>query len=261
MNQSPNSSLWKLPLRLVKRVIQAAGFDIVRQGYADPSPTDVDAAFIKLLNDVRPFSMATKHRMAAMVDAVKYVVQAGVRGSIVECGVWRGANMMLAAYTLRNLGATDRDLYLYDTFEGMSPPTAEDIDYNGVAADLHLATQKKGTGVWCEASLEDVQANMTATGYSSDKIHFIKGMVENTIPAKLPGRIALLRLDTDWYESTKHELEHLYPLLEPGGALLIDDYGHWQGARQAVDEFFSKIGVVPLLSRIDSTCRCFVKPF
>lgn len=168
--------------------------------------------------------------------------------------------MMLAARTLLEIDVTDRELYLYDTFEGMPPPTEEDRDYNGISAEAQLLNQKKGTGVWCEASLDDVRSNMVSTGYPSERIHYVQGIVENTIPASLPVKIALLRLDTDWYASTKHELEHLYPLLEPGGVLLIDDYGHWQGARQAVDEYFAKIGTVPLLARIDSTCRCFVKP-
>jgi hypothetical protein len=216
--------------------------------------------FAKFIQEVRPYSMATKHRLASMIDAVRYVVEAKIPGAIVECGVWRGANMVLAARVLHELRAADRPLFLYDTFEGMSAPTPEDRDYTGVAAEQHLAAQEKGTGVWCEASLEDVRANMAATSYPAEHIHLIKGMVEHTIPDTIPDTIALLRLDTDWYASTKHELEQLYPRLQPGGVLIIDDYGHWQGARQAVDEYFSSIGVVPLLSRIDCTCRCFVKP-
>lgn len=252
--------LWKRLANSARRVVRSNRFEIVKTGFADPAPTDNDAKFLRLIEEIRPFSMATKHRMAAMIDAVRYVALAKIPGVILECGVWRGANMMLAARTLSSLGNTDRELYLYDTFEGMPPPTVEDRDYNGISAETQLSTQKKGTGVWCEASIEDVQANMSFTGYPSDRIHYVQGMVENTIPANMPDKIALLRLDTDWYASTKHELEHLYPLLEKGGVLLIDDYGHWQGARQAVDEYFAKSGMVPLLARIDSTCRCFVKP-
>lgn len=260
MSALPSSPIWRKPLQLFRQALRSAGFEIVRTGYADPAPTDADPKFQALIEDVRPFSMATKHRMAAMVDAVRYVTLAKIPGAIVECGVWRGANMMLAARILTDLGSTERDLYLYDTFEGMSPPTAEDKDYNGIPAEVQLSREEKGTGVWCEASIQDVQANMSATGYPAALLHYVKGMVEDTVPATLPGRIALLRLDTDWYASTKHELEHLYPLLEPGGVLLIDDYGHWQGSRQAVDEYFAKAGIVPLLTRVDSTCRCFVKP-
>jgi len=221
---------------------------------------DCDAKSLELIDEIRPFSMATKHRMAAMIDAVKYVALAKIPGVIVECGVYRGANMMLAARTLRELNVTDRELYLYDTFEGMPPPTDEDKEYTGVSAKSLMMTQEKGTGVWCDASIQDVRANMGSTGYPPDRIYYVQGMVENTIPTTIPDKIALLRLDTDWYASTKHELEHLYPLLETGGVLLIDDYGHWQGARQAVDEYFSNIGMIPLLARIDCTCRCFIKP-
>ena len=260
MKEKPAITALKQLAYWARKVVQSTGFEIVRTGYADPRPTENDATFLKLIDEIRPFSMATKHRMAAMIDAVRYVALAKVPGVIVECGVWRGANMMLAARTLRELRITDRELYLYDTFEGMPPPTDEDRDYNGISAETQLLSQEMGTGVWCTASVEDVRANMLSTGYPSERIHYVQGMVEDTIPGTLPNKIALLRLDTDWYASTKHELEHLYPLLETGGVLIIDDYGHWQGARQAVDEYFTKIGVVPLLARIDSTCRCFIKP-
>jgi hypothetical protein len=91
-------------------------------------------------------------------------------------------------------------------------------------------------------------------------VNLVKGPVESTIPATIPDQLAILRLDTDWYESTKHELDHLYPRLVSGGILIIDDYGHWQGARQAVDEYFARQNLKPLLSRIDYTCRIMIKP-
>ncbi len=255
----PSTARWKYPLRLVRKIINKVGYELVQKKYLDPLPTNADPSLLRMLQEVRPYSMASNHRLAAMVDSVRYVAMEKVPGAIVECGVWRGANMMIAAKALIELGVKDRELYLYDTFEGMPPPTKEDRDYSGVTAEHHLSSETKGTGVWCEASLEDVQANMAATGYPPALIHYLKGMVEQTIPKMLPQKIALLRLDTDWYESTRHELEHLYPLLEQGGVLLIDDYGHWQGSRQAVDEYFQKLGLTPLLHRIDSSCRSFMK--
>lgn len=260
MNRLSFQDYWKFPLRVARKLINLVGYELVQRKFLDAPPTDPDPDFIKLIEDVRPFSMATKHRLAAMADAVQYVVRANIPGSIVECGVWRGANMMLAAKTLLAMNVTDRDLYLYDTFEGMSPPTMADKDYFGVSASKHLAEQEKGTGVWCEASIQDVRANMESTGYPMERIHLVKGMIENTIPATVPGSIALLRLDTDWYESTKHEMEYLYPILQFGGTLLIDDYGHWQGSRKAVDEYFEKLQVYPMLHRIDFSCRSMVKP-
>jgi O-methyltransferase len=112
--------------------------------------------------------------------------------------------------------------------------------------------------LWCIASLDDVRANLLSTGYPANQIHFVPGKVEQTIPKTLPERLALLRLDTDWYESTKHELEHLYPRLSNDGVLIIDDYGHWRGAREAVDEFFLR-SRHPLLHRLDYTGRLMLK--
>jgi hypothetical protein len=104
-----------------------------------------------------------------------------------------------------------------------------------------------------------VQRAVRSTGYDPGKIHLIKGKVEDTVPGAAPTKIALLRLDTDWYESTRHELEHLFPRLSPGGVIIIDDYGHWQGARRATDEFLAQHNIPLLLNRIDYTARIGVK--
>jgi predicted O-methyltransferase YrrM len=104
-----------------------------------------------------------------------------------------------------------------------------------------------------------VRETVARAGYPAERIHFVKGAVEETIPRTLPGPLALLRLDTDWYQSTRHELVHLYPLLAPGGVLIVDDYGHWQGAARAVDEYFAAHPPGPLLTRIDYTGRLAVK--
>jgi hypothetical protein len=111
---------------------------------------------------------------------------------------------------------------------------------------------------WCLATIEDVTANMKRTNYPSERIRLVKGKVEDTIPGTRPPAIALLRLDTDWYASTKHELTHLFPLVEKKGILIIDDYGAWQGARKATDEYFKS---VPgnFLGRIDYTGRMVIK--
>ena len=204
--------------------------------------------------------MTSLARLASLVDAVTYVSENNIAGDFAECGVWRGGSMMAVALTLLDLGENDRSLYLYDTFEGMSEPTEHDQDAEGNSADEQLRNTPKGTGVWCEASIEDVTANILSTGYPEEKIHLVKGKVEDTIPNTLPGNLALLRLDTDWYESTKHELDHLYPLLAPSGVLIIDDYGYWKGARKAVDEYFANSKESHFLHRIDNTGRVLIKP-
>jgi predicted O-methyltransferase YrrM len=107
--------------------------------------------------------------------------------------------------------------------------------------------------------MEDVAEALRTTGYDQRRVHLIKGKVEDTVPGAAPETIALLRLDTDWYESTRHELEHLFPRLSPGGVIIIDDYGHWQGARRATDEYLQQNRIRLLLNRIDYTARIGVK--
>ena len=205
--------------------------------------------------------MTSTERMYALHQAVGHVVRAKLPGAFVECGVWRGGSAMVAALRLLELGAADRALYLYDTYEGMSEPTERDVSFKDQAPlgewDKIRATR---SNIFCANSLADATASVGSTGYPTEQVHFVKGKVEDTIPATLPEAIAILRLDTDWYESTRHELIHLYPRLVPGGVLIIDDYGHWRGAREAVDGYFAEHAPAPLLHRIDYTGRIAVKP-
>jgi O-methyltransferase len=245
-------------LRLIKSALARAGYHLTspaeREAVALADLSDADRALIRRVD---PFTMTSLERRASLLGAVDHVVRHGVPGDIVECGVWRGGSMMLVALALIARGDTSRDLYLYDTFEGMNEPTANDLSHTGESAASQLERTTKGDGVWCEAGLDDVQANLWSTGYPRERIHFVKGPVEQTIPGTLPHRVALLRLDTDWYESTRHELTHLYPLLARQGVMIIDDYGHWQGARRAVDEYFAAAPV--FLHRVDYTARLMVK--
>jgi hypothetical protein len=249
--------------RLLKAALRRVGYDLVRYPPAQASEftavRDMSEAQRKIMATAMPFTMTSVERMAALISAVDYVVQNDIPGDIAECGVWRGGSMMTVALTLLAHGDRSRSLYLYDTFEGMSPPTGDDKSLEGVPAEELLKRQPVGTGIWCYASLEDVRANILSTGYPEEKIHLIKGKVEETIPGQVPSSLALLRLDTDWYESTKHELTHLYPCVDPKGILIIDDYGHWQGARKAVDEYFAELGGNVYLHRIDYTGRILVR--
>jgi hypothetical protein len=223
---------------------------------------DFSAEDQALVAQVEPFTMTGAERIIQLARAVEYVVRNDVPGAFVECGVWRGGSMMCVAYTLLRLGIADRDLYLFDTYDGMTPPEAVDRSHDGTPAAAILATSEKSAQDrnWAYAALEDVQRNLALTGYPVERLHFVKGKVEDTIPGRAPRLMALLRLDTDWYASTRHELVHLYPRLAGNGVLVIDDYGWWQGARQAVDEYFGELEFAPLLHRIDETGRSCIKP-
>jgi O-methyltransferase len=222
-------------------------------------PPDYDQATIDLYWKVKPYTLTSHERVAALRQAVIYIVKAEVPGAIVECGVWRGGSMLVIAHTLVELGATDRDLYLFDTFESMPPPGALDVDVWGHAAADHYQAAL-ASPVYAYIPQDQIRALLVATGYPSERLHFVKGMVEETIPDAAPPEIALCRLDTDWYESTAHEMEHLYPRLTPQGVLLIDDYGHYMGSKQAVDEYIAKHSLTLLLNRIDFTGRLIVVP-
>jgi hypothetical protein len=145
----------------------------------------------------------------------------------------------------------------------MTEPGVNEVDFRGRRAVDLLRAQTKSTSadsIWCYAPLRGVRDALATTGYPDSLVHFVEGPVEETIPGDVPDQISLLRLDTDWYESTRHELEHLFPLLAPGGVLIIDDYGHHHGCRQATDEYLAGLPESVLLSRIDYSCRMAVKP-
>jgi hypothetical protein len=220
---------------------------------------DIEPGFVELYEKCRPFTMTSLERMYGLYKAVEHIVRNGIGGDIAECGVWRGGSILLAAETLAQMGDTSRTLWLYDTFTGMpTPDDVHDTRYDGAPASSFVpVTTAEG---WCQASLEDVKANLRYSAYPQDRFRFVQGMVEETIPVQVPEKLALLRLDTDWYASTRHELVHLYPRLERGGALIIDDYGHWQGARKATDEYIAEHALPLYLARLDYTGRVATKP-
>jgi O-methyltransferase len=244
---------------LVRKVTRPLGIDVIKYRTA---PQDVLPEDVALIDFVRPYTLTTPERIYAVAQATRYLVKADIAGAFVECGVWRGGSTMAAAKTLVDLGAADRELYLFDTFEGMTKPTDVDLDVQGLKAAEEFERTKTGedSSTWVQVPLAEVKANVAKTGYDSSLVHYVKGKVEDTLPDNAPDKIAFLRLDTDWYQSTKHEMETLWPRLVPGGVLIVDDYGHWKGSRQAVDEYIAEKDLAILLNRIDYTGRLAIKP-
>ncbi|RPD51331.1 TylF/MycF/NovP-related O-methyltransferase [Paracnuella aquatica] len=244
----------------MKRILRRFGLELVRLD-KQKIPVDFEQQHVDLIRLVQPYTMTSPERIFGLAEAVNYIVKNQIEGDVVECGVWKGGSMLAVAQTLLNLQETKRHLYLYDTFEGMPAPEMEDVSYADQQASELLAADanKEKNLVWAYSALETVRQTMQLCKYPDAHIHYVQGKVEDTIPATMPGKIALLRLDTDWYASTKHELEHLFPLLVPGGVLIIDDYGFWKGARKAVDEYFQEHKTRILLNRMDETGRIAVK--
>ncbi|MDP1821492.1 MAG: TylF/MycF/NovP-related O-methyltransferase [Acidimicrobiales bacterium] len=252
----------QLVTRPLRRLLAMGGYDVVRtvpEGAGRTYPPDFDDDLIALCERVRPYTLTSPERIAALRDAVRHVVRRGVPGAFVECGVWRGGSMMVVALTLREMEVDDRELVLFDTFTHMPFPGPEDVDLFGrPAADAYDAAS--AAEAFRYLPFEEVQAALAGTGYPVERTRFVPGLVEDTIPDEAPEEIALCRLDTDWYQSTRHEMEHLFGRIRPGGILIVDDYGHFMGAKQAVDEYFAAHGPDVLLHRIDFTGRLVVVP-
>ena len=238
-----------------------------KEGYGIIPPeqyrTDMEDDFLSLWDDVRHYTMTSIERGYALYGAVKYIVENDIPGDFVECGVWKGGSCMLMARTLMTLRETARNLYLYDTFNGMSEPSDEDvIAWNGKPVREKWESDREGRTDYFSSwavSLQAVRKNLESTGYPPEHIFYVAGDVRDTLRTVRHERIACLRLDTDWYDTTALELERLYPHLVPGGILILDDYGHFKGAKKAVDDYFGKLPMSPYLSRVDYTGRIGIK--
>lgn len=252
-------------MNIISRIKQRLQRGKNRQRTGGPStlkiPVDIDPANTEIIHKVAPYTMTSPERIAALCDAVRYVVRNEVQGDFVECGVWRGGSVMAVAETLVQLEATNRRIHLFDTFDGIETSDHEQVEGFG-KPENSKPDSKSGESNQsgpCVSHLQEVQENLLETGYPPGLIKYYVGKVETTVPADHMHSIALLRLDTDWYESTRHGLIYLYPLLRQRGVLIVDDYGHWRGCRKAVDEYFAEQDKSVLLNRIDYTGRIAVK--
>lgn len=241
--------------------LESAGYGVIPpQQYC----SDMESVFIDIWNKVEPYTMISIERAYSLYLSVRYIIRSGIRGDFAECGVWKGGAAMLMALTMIEWSPGDlRRIYLFDTFRGMTEPGEEDrVAWNSRPVREKWEEDRKGEKNnfgWWAVCKDDVIAHMKSIGYPDTLYIPVEGDVLETIPEQAPSELTLLRLDTDWYESTAHELRHLYPRLHRGGILLIDDYGHFTGARQAVDEYFADKPV--FLHRDDYTGRSLVKCF
>ena len=249
-------------MKAVKAVARKFGYDIVKNNIEKINfPPDFESRHIKIIEKVLPYTITSPERIFALIESVQYILRNDIKGDFIECGVRQGGSMMTIALTLLEEGVRDRELYLFDTFEAIPIPDSRDIDLWGKPALERFPKDKDSDidSIVHTISLASVKQAMGLTEYPMDRIHFVKGLVENTIPENAPESIALLRLDTDWYQSTIHEMIHLYPLVTPKGIVIVDDYGHFKGAREAVDEYFKKNKLMPFIHRIDYTGRLIIK--
>ncbi len=212
-----------------------------------------DELFMELYEKVKTFTMTSMTDVYSLYNALNFITKNKIEGDFVECGVWRGGSAMFMANYLVAKNLFDRRIYLYDTFSGMTDPGSYDIDLHGNSADSDKAIN------WKPASLEVVKENMNSTKYPEEKIFFIKGDVNKILKDNTPNKISILRLDTDWYESTRSELKYLYPKLTTHGILILDDHGYWLGARKAAEEYFDHLDEQIFFSKVNYATRLGIK--
>lgn len=206
-----------------------------------------------IFNKVKTITLLEKERVFANIDSIQHIIDNNVEGDIVEIGVFKGGSIISMILALEELKITDRKIHLFDTFEGMTSPTDVDIDLN----NQHASILMHEPSISCGCSLDEVIRNINFhCKYPKDLISYHKGDILKT--NFIPSKIAILRLDTDWYESTKFELDNFYDNVADNGVVIIDDYGHWQGCKKAVDEFLAN-NIEIKIDHIDYTGIKFIK--
>ncbi len=243
----------------IKNFFNRFGYELINknQKIAELSESDKD-----LINLVSNYSMTPQIRIFNLLQSLRHLKHKNIEGDYVECGVWKGGNLILFKKFLENENQKEKkSIYAFDTFEGMTEPDKNDYDLSNHldAIDLMKSDKNKSSNIWGVCSIENVKKNLSKNLKNLNGINLIKGPVEKTLTIKenIPDCISLLRLDTDWYSSTKKELEVLYEKVTPGGIIIIDDYGHWGGAKKAVDEFFKDKYV--WMHYVDYACRLIIK--
>lgn len=237
---------------IIKKIAGYSGYKFIKK--IDHELENTSSFNKELIKDFSKYTMTSNMKIFSLIKAFEYIHKFQIAGDFVECGVYTGGNIMILKKLIEK-NNLKKKIYAYDTFEGMTSPTSNDIKIDGTVASEKILIKDN----WSSCSLEKVKKNFTEMNLELDNIQFIKGKVEDTlkISENLPNKISILRLDTDFYESTKMELKYLYPLIVDGGILIIDDYGSWLGSKKATDEYFSEKKI--FMHFIDHSARMIIK--
>ncbi len=216
---------------------------------ARPSAESLHLA--RLIMQVKPrHTMVRNPNLINLYRMVRYLNRSALPGTIVECGVWKGGSSAMMAAACQDSGV-QRDFWLFDSFEGLPPPTEKD---NAFERTYYFKGMNKG-------SIEAVERIFRKLGLPLERVHFVKGWFEQSIPAATVEQIALLHIDADWYDSVSLVLNELYDRVVPGGYVVFDDYGYWEGCDRAAHDFLDRRGLPrTALHRVGGMGAYFQKP-
>lgn len=224
---------------------------------------------------VRAYTMLPYVRLVTLYQQAVHCEKAGIQGSFVECGVWKGGAVALMALANMNHGKGPRHIHLFDAFDDICEPDAN------IDGERALGDARRYTGIDSRMSgtLKPVKGFYDAFGghgelgenkrllenvinYNPDYLHYHKGWFQDTLPedSSQITDIAILRLDADWYASTKVCLDYLYDKVVSGGFIIVDDYGYYEGCKKAVDAFIQGIKTRVFLNQVDHGCIYWIKP-
>jgi O-methyltransferase len=216
------------------------------------------------LTIVRPYTMLARVRLLSLWDQVQTCEREHIDGALVECGVWKGGAVGLMALASQGMGGPPRQIHVFDVFDDICEPDPaidgeralrEAREWGGLTDPSGRLQPIKGfydhnggpgTLDVCRDLLEK------RIGHPPDHCHYHVGWFQDTVPSAVVGPIAVLRLDGDWYASTRVCLDHLYESVVPGGFVVVDDYGAYEGCARAVDEFRAERSIGSEMIWIDS---------
>jgi len=236
----------------LKKIARNIGYEVsVRRTDKVKYLSCVDEYFRRLHDKYRETTIVSVEGLHQTYNAVRYISENNIPGSIVECGVFKGGCMAMMAEASTKFSKVPRDFYLFESFAGMTEPGPEDFRPKDPTTRDHVLDtfkrqQRDDHNEWVYSPLSEVKATLGRTAIPEDRFACVVGPVEDTLPYDGIGEIALLRLDTNWYSSTRHELQHLYDLVVEDGVIIVDDYKNWAGSRRAVEEFLEERKLSPL---------------
>ena len=250
-----------------QKILAKRGFELKYQSqpiYADPAKIEQAITLIK------GYTMLSRSTLVSLADQIAYCNKVDLEGAFVECGVWKGGAVALMAYISKQTGRPDRALHLFDAFQDICPPDPKVDGEKALNETKKFGSYQEGdlqplSGVYDRfgghGTIDACKEVIGKTGYPSANVHFHQGWFQDTVKeaSKSIPKISLLRLDGDWYESTMVCLQAFYDQVVPGGFIIFDDYGAYEGCRKAVHDFFDNRNVRPFLVRADTACYFVIK--